>query len=75
MLDLEQSGFTSEDAAYGADHCGADWMEEATLTAMYFLSEYPDEDADAIIQRLMEMGYTEEEAQYGAEMAFEASSD
>lgn len=74
VLDLEQSGFTSEDAAYGADHCGADWMEEATLTAMYFLSEYPDEDTDAIIQRLLEMGYTEEEAQYGAKMAFEASN-
>lgn len=75
VLDLEWNGFTSEEAVYGADNCGADWMEEATLTAMYFLGEYPDEDAAAIVQRLLEMGYTEEEAQYGAEMAFEAGNN
>ena len=40
-----------------------------------FFQEISDSIDDAIIQRLMEMGYTEEEAQYGAKMAFETSSD
>ena len=78
QVEADEKGFVPLSRAYGIpkdDPNREAVLEEATLTAMYFLGEYPDEDTDAIVQRLLEMGYTEEEAQYGAEMAFAASSD
>ena len=34
---LEYEGFTTEDATWAADNCGADWMEQASLCAQNYL--------------------------------------
>lgn len=63
---LEYEGYSYSEAVYGADHCGADWYEQAALKA----AEYLDLMAfsrQGLIEQLEYEGFTYEQAVYGVE--------
>ena len=61
---LEFEGFSTEEATYGADNCGADWNEQAAKKAQSYL-EYTSFSRDGLIQQLEYEGFTREQAEYG----------
>lgn len=61
---LEFEGYTSEEATYGADNCGADWNAQAAKKA----KEYLDISAfsrDGLIKQLEYEGFTNAQAVHG----------
>lgn len=62
---LEAEGFSRPNAAYAADHCGADWERQAVRCVRLCLSERPF-PLRQLLARLMEEGFTEAQARYGA---------
>lgn len=62
---LEYEGFSTEEATYGADNCGADWNEQAAKKAESYL-EYTSFSRDGLIKQLEYEGFTREQAEYGA---------
>ena len=56
--------YTHDQAVYGADHCGADWKEQAAKSAKSYL-EYSAFSRDGLIDQLIYEGFTREEAEYG----------
>jgi hypothetical protein len=65
---LELEGFSSEDAIYAADNCGADWFAEAVESATYYINN-TSYTLEAIVSVMMYEGFTEEQANYGADVA------
>ena len=63
---LEYEKFTTEEATYGADNCGADWNEQAAKSAESYLN-YTSFSRDGLIDQLEYEGFTHEQAVYGAE--------
>lgn len=63
---LEYEGFSTEDATYAADNCGADWNEQAAKSAEAYL-DYMAFSKDGLIEQLQYEGFTYEQAVYGAE--------
>jgi len=63
---LEYEKFTSEQAKYGADNCGADWNEQAAKSAESYL-EYTSFSRSGLISQLEYEGFTRAQAVYGAE--------
>ena len=61
---LEYEGFSTEEATYGVDHCGADWNEQAAKSAEAYL-EYTSFSRSGLIDQLMYEGFTQEQAEYG----------
>ncbi|MBR6090028.1 MAG: Ltp family lipoprotein [Anaerolineaceae bacterium] len=63
---LEMTGYTSEEAAYAADNCGADWNEMAVRSAEAYLSS-SDYSESALIRQLESKTekFTHEQAVYG----------
>lgn len=61
---LEFEKFSHEDATYGADHCGANWNEQAVKSAASYLS-YSSFSRDGLIDQLKFEGFTQEQAEYG----------
>ena len=62
---LEYEGFSTEDATYAADNCGADWNEQAAKKAQ----SYRDMQAfshKGLVDQLKYEGFTAEQAEYGA---------
>ena len=60
---LESDGFSAEDAKYGADHCGADWKEQARMKAAEYMRDQPFTRED--MERQLEYeGYTDEQVAY-----------
>ena len=64
QLEFEQ--FSTEDATYAADHCGADWNEQALKSAKDYLN-YTAFSFSGLIDQLEYEGFTTEQATYGAE--------
>lgn len=62
---LEFAGYTSDEAKYAADNCGADWNEQAARSAQSYLSLMSFSQA-GLIEQLEFAGYTHEQAVYGA---------
>lgn len=62
---LEFEGYSHDEAVYGADHCGADWMEQAAKKAADYV-ELMAFSRDGLIEQLVYEGFTDEEAAYGA---------
>jgi ribosomal protein L37E len=63
---LEYSGFSSSEAKYAADNCGANWKEQALKEAKSYL----DSSAfsyTGLIKQLEYSGFTSDEAKYGAD--------
>lgn len=65
---LEYSGFLHSEAVYAADHCGADWYEQAAKKANSYLS-ITSMSKSQLIKQLKYNGFTEEQAEYGAKAA------
>lgn len=61
---LEYEGFSTEEATYAADHCGADWNEQAAKSAKEYLN-YSSFSRSGLIDQLEYEGFTNEQAKYG----------
>ena len=60
---LEYEGYTTEEATYAADNCGADWNEQAVLKAEEYL-DMMSFSRDGLISQLEYEGFTSTEAEY-----------
>ncbi len=60
---LEYDGYTHEEAVYGADHCGADWYEQAARKAQQYL-DIMSFSRSGLIDQLLFDGFTQSEAEY-----------
>lgn len=61
---LEYEGFTTEEATYAADKCGADWNEQAALMAQSYIDTMSF-SRDGLIEQLEYEGFTSEQATFG----------
>ena len=66
---LEYEGYSNSDATFAADHCGADWDEQAYKSAKSYL-EYSSFSLSGLIDQLEYEGFTSSQAQYGANKAY-----
>lgn len=62
---LEFEGFTTEEATYGVDNCGADWNEQAVKKAKDYM-KYSSFSKNSLIEQLEFEGFTHDQAVYGA---------
>ena len=62
---LEYHGYSMSEATYGADHCGADWYEQAKKKAASYLSHMSFSKSE-LIDQLEYSGFTHDQAVYGA---------
>jgi hypothetical protein len=62
---LKFEGFSDADAAYGLDHIGADWTEQADKKAASYMS-YSSFSKSGLIKQLRFEGFTADEAAHGA---------
>mgnify|MGYP003376276011 FL=1 len=62
---LEFEGFSKEEATYGADHCEANWNEQAAKSAQQYM-KYSSFSKSGLIDQLEFEGFTREQAEYGA---------
>ena len=70
---LEFEGYSTDEATYAADNCGANWKEQAVLAAMQYLDTMVF-SKDGLIDQLEYEGFTSDEAEYGAEHAYSSNS-
>ncbi len=63
---LEFEGFTTEEATYAVDNCGADWNEQAAKKAKEYLNVMAF-SRQSLIEQLEFDGFTNEQALYGVE--------
>lgn len=61
---LEFEGFSTEEATYAADNCGADWNEQAAKKAQEYL-DVSSFSRSGLIDQLKFEGFTDEQAEYG----------
>ena len=64
---LEYEGYTTQEAEYAADQCGADWMEQARKKAVNYL-EVSAFSESGLIEQLEYEGFTHEQAAYGVSL-------
>jgi len=63
---LEYEGFTTEEATYAVDHCGADWSAQALASAKTYLS-FSAFSYKGLIDQLEYEKFTSEQATYAAD--------
>lgn len=63
---LEFEGFSTAEATYAADNCGADWMKQALKSAKDYLA-YTAFSYNGLVKQLEFEGFTHEEAKYAAD--------
>lgn len=63
---LEYEGYTSEDATWAVDRCGADWNEQALGSAQDYL-DFTAFSYSGLIEQLEFEGFTTEQATYAAD--------
>ena len=61
---LEYEGYSHDDAVYGADNCGADWMAEAAGNAKSYM-DVMSFSRQGLLDQLLYEGYTQEQAEHG----------
>lgn len=61
---LEYDGYSTEDATYAADNCGADWNEQAAKCAKNYLNAMSF-SRSGLIEQLEYDGFTPSQAEYG----------
>lgn len=66
---LEYEGYTTSEAEYAADNCGADWNLQAVKKAKEYLSVMSF-SRDGLIKQLEYEGFTNSQATYGVEQAY-----
>lgn len=63
---LEYEGYSTEDATFAVDNCGADWNEQALESALDYL-DYNAFSYSGLIDQLEYEGFTTEQATYGVD--------
>lgn len=63
---LEFEGYTTEEATFAADNCGADWNEQALESALSYL-KFTAFSYEGLIEQLEFEEFTSEQATYGAD--------
>ena len=63
---LKYEGFTNQEAAFGANACGANWYAQAAIKAAAYL-DISAFSRSGLIEQLEYEGFTHEQAVYGAE--------
>lgn len=66
IAQLEYEKYSTEDATYAADNCGADWSEQAAKAAQNYL-DIMAFSRDGLIDQLEYEGYTYDQAVYGVD--------
>ena len=66
---LEYEGYSTEEATYAVDNCGADWKEQAAKKAEEYLKSMSFSKS-GLIEQLEYEGFTHEQAVYGADQAY-----
>lgn len=61
---LKLDKFSMEDATYAADHCEADWNEQAALRAQQYIDHSPI-SRSRLIKQLEFDGFTKDQIEYG----------
>ena len=61
---LEYEGYTTSEATYAVDNCGANWYEQAVKSAQSYLDVLAFSRQGLVDQLLFE-GFTEDQAEYG----------
>lgn len=61
---LEYEGYSTDEATYAADNCGADWNEQAAKAAQNYIDTFSF-SRSGLIEQLESEGYTREQAEYG----------
>lgn len=65
---LEYEGYSTEEATYAVDNCGADWNEQAAKKAESYL-DVMSFSKTGLIEQLEYEGFTHDQAVYGVEAA------
>ena len=63
---LEYEGYSTAEATYAADNCGADWYEQAAKKAKSYLN-FMGFSKKRLVEQLEYDGFTHEQAVYGTE--------
>lgn len=66
---LEYEGYSSSEAEYAVEHCGADWNEQACDMARDYLEEMAF-SRSSLIEQLEFEGFTHSQAVYGVDKAY-----
>ena len=61
---LVYEGYSTEDATFAVDNCGADWNEQAAKSAQSYL-DMTSFSRQGLIDQLVFEGFTQEQAEYG----------
>lgn len=61
---LEYEKFSTEDATFAVDNCGADWNEQASKKAAEYL-DYSSFSRSDLIEQLEYEGFTKDQAEFG----------
>lgn len=61
---LEFEGYSSDNAKFAADYCGADWYEQAAKKAQDYL-DFTSFSRSGLISQLKFEGFTQDQAEYG----------
>ena len=69
MQQLEYEGYSHDDAVWAVDQTGTDWKEQAALKAADYL-DYSNFSKQGLIDQLVYEGFSQEQAQYGANKAY-----
>jgi hypothetical protein len=64
IAQLEYEQYSTEDATFAADNCGADWNEQAAIMAQQYL-DYSSFSRGSLIDQLKYEGFTQTQAEYG----------
>lgn len=66
---LEYEGYSTEDATFAADNCGANWNEQAAKKAAEYL-DFTSFSRSGLVEQLEYEGFTAEQAEHGASAAY-----
>lgn len=64
---LKYEGFSDDDATYGVDECGANWMEQAEQSAKSYMKHIGGFSRTGLIRQLEYEGFTPDQAAHGAD--------
>ena len=61
---MEYEGYSTEDATFAVENCGADWYEQTAKSAQSYL-DVMSFSRSGLIEQLLYEGFTQQQAEYG----------